>query len=115
MDVQYGVTTFTDKLKDIEKIDFVSKTVSDYIDIVDKLLKKDHELQRELENLKGKTRSFNLDIFLWFWLIKTKKVYLLPPNRKYIVSNVSSNAISNVNVKLNLCIYHVYNAFLIKW
>ena len=60
MDVQYGVTTFTDQLKDIEKFDFVPKAVSDYIDIVDRLLKKDNELQTELDNLKGNDNSSSL-------------------------------------------------------
>ena len=54
MDTQYCVSTFTDKLKGIEKVDFVPKAVSDYIDIVDELLKKDNELQNELQMLKGK-------------------------------------------------------------
>ena len=57
MDTQYGVTTFTDKLKDIEKIEFVPKAVSDYIDIVDKLLKKDNDLKEEIDRLKG---NYNL-------------------------------------------------------
>ena len=35
-----------------------------------------------------------------FWLVKAQVVYRHPPNRKYIVSNVKSNAVSNVNVKL---------------
>ena len=54
MDTQYGVATFTDKLKDIEKVDFVPKVVADYIDIVNKQLQKDDVLQKEIENLKGK-------------------------------------------------------------
>ena len=33
------------------------------------------------------------------WL-KRKKVYLHPPNRKYVVSNANNNAVSTVNVKL---------------
>ena len=53
MDTQYGVSTFTNKLKDIEKVDFVPKGVSEYIDIVDHLLKKDDDLQKELDNLTG--------------------------------------------------------------
>ena len=62
METQYGVTTFTHKLKDIEKIDFVSKAVSDYIDIVDKLLKnmkRDDDLQEELDSLKGNYNVFD--------------------------------------------------------
>ena len=50
MDSQYSVTIFTDKLKEIEKIDFVPKAVAD---IVDTLLKKDDYLEKELESLKG--------------------------------------------------------------
>ena len=50
MDSQYSVTIFTDKLKEIEKIDFLPKAVAD---IVDTLLKKDDYLQKELESLKG--------------------------------------------------------------
>ena len=36
--------------------------------------------------------------FDWF---KPKGVYLHPPNLKYVVNNANSNAVSNVNVKLN--------------
>ena len=53
-DSHYGVTTFTDKLKDIEKVDFLPKVVSDYIDIVNKQIQKDDAMQKELDKLKGK-------------------------------------------------------------
>ena len=53
MDSQYGVTTFTDKLQQIETVDFVPKVVADYIDIVNKQIQKDDALHKELDNLKG--------------------------------------------------------------
>ena len=57
MDAQYGITIFTDKLKEIEKVDFVAKVVADYIGIVNKQLQKDDALKRELENLKGTAKN----------------------------------------------------------
>ena len=54
MDSRYGGTMFSDKLKEIDKVDFVPKIVSDYNDIVNRQLQKDDVLQRELRGIKGK-------------------------------------------------------------
>ena len=62
IDTKYGVNTFTDKLKDIEKVDFVPKVVANYIDLVNKQLQKDDALQKELENLKGKRKILCIQI-----------------------------------------------------
>ena len=50
MDGRYGGTVFTDKLKDIEKIDSVPKVI---IDIVKEQIQRDKELKKELEGMKG--------------------------------------------------------------
>ena len=50
MDGRYGGTVFTDKLKDIEKIDSVPRVI---IDVVREQVRKDEELRKELVELKG--------------------------------------------------------------
>ena len=54
MDGRYGGTVFTDKLKDIEKIDSVPKVI---MDVVKEQIQRDAELKKELEGMKGNLNS----------------------------------------------------------
>ena len=54
MDGRYGGTVFTDKLKDIEKIDSVPKVI---IDVVKEQIQMEEGLKEELEGLKGNFNS----------------------------------------------------------
>ena len=55
MDALRGGTTYIDMLVEIEKIEFVHKKMSDYIDIVAKQIQYDEKLTKEIEELQRHT------------------------------------------------------------
>ena len=74
MDTHYGGSKYIDMLNDIEKIEFVHKKVSDYIDIVTQQIQNDEQLKREVDalqiemgSLKGTHLFHCSQNFSWFF------------------------------------------------